>query len=213
MAVTTENPDGESRVRRLASWLRDHGPQVLGALVQALQPWAPRVPEQTFSPAGAPPVLAPTGRPVALRPEESATQPDHAEDVLRALGVLLDDPIPERLIPFVVGEPVSFRLATSDVVARAEAFAAFGPLVVEPFRIAVPDALAVASPEAFAIRFPSGSLAGVTAKVVPGGREQCVVEFADPIELIDPTIDEAPVGEQQMTLFAFRRAGPLGDAA
>lgn len=128
-------------------------------------------------------------------------------------SIVDDDPIPDHATPFLIGEPVSLRLSAADVVQRAEAFATAGALVVEPIHVGVPDALAAQRPEVFAIRFPSGALAGVTARLVPGKPGLSTVEFANPIELIDPRIDEAPVGELNLMLFAFRREDPLGNVA
>ena len=40
-----------------------------------------------------------------------------------------------------------------------------------------------------------------------------IIEFLNPIELIDPEIDERPAADFSVTLYAFRRAGALTHVA
>lgn len=214
MASTTGESQRDPDARAVAAWLLKRGPRALMALARALVPAS----DWELEESGAAPAHAPGAVPTVLadrgRPAGEAASPQWPADVQTSLlAALVDDPIPDHATPFLVGVPVPIRLAAADVARRAESFAAAGALVVEPIRAGVPDALAAARPDAFALRYPSGALTGVTARVVPGVPGASTVEFANPIELIDPRIDEAPVGEQEVTLFAFRRGGPSGDAA
>lgn len=211
MASSTGESQGDPDARAVAAWLAKQGPQVLTALARALQPTPLLVADPAASPIDVPTVMTDRGRPAGGNAPSHSWHTAARSAILAALAD--DDPIPDHATPFLVGEPVSLRLTATDVVQRAEAFAAAGALVVEPIRVGVPDALAAERPEVFAIRFPSGALAGVTARLVPGKPGQTTIEFANPIELIDPRIDEAPVGELNLTLFAFRRKDPLGNAA
>lgn len=214
MASSTGESQRDTDARAVAAWLAKQGPQVLTALASALQTTPLLVADPAASPIDVPTVptvMTDRGRPAGGSAPSHSWHTAARSAILAALAD--DDPIPDHATPFLVGEQVSLRLTAADVVQRAEAFAAAGALVVEPIRVGVPDALAAERPEVFAIRFPSGALAGVTARLVPGKPGQTTIEFANPIELIDPRIDEAPVGELNLTLFAFRREDPLGNAA
>jgi hypothetical protein len=223
MTVVRDETVTDSRAMAIIRLLRKHGPQVVAVLAKALQPdsgaifLAPPGPE--VAPV-APTVLTPrphigdrgAGSSAAPGPEERSDEEIAGlfAEIERAWG---EASLPDHALPYLVGEPLPLRLECADIVKRADAFAAAGALVVEPIRLEVPEALAATRPETFAIRFPSGALGGVTARIVPGGPGRSVIEFANPIELIDPSIDEAPVGEQTLMLFAFRRDGSLGHAA
>ena len=119
---------------------------------------------------------------------------------------------------FLVGEPVDLRLSFPDVLRRAQTFAVADALKDEPVCVSVPDILAREQPDSFALRFPSGALCGVTAQIksrttsgLPAPSP--VIEFLNPMELIDPEIDEHPAAHFTVTLYAFRRAGTLTHVA
>lgn len=211
MASTTGESRRDPDARAVAAWLLKQGPQVLTAFVRALQPTPGFVADPETSTVDAPTVWTDRARPAGGEASSLPSPTDARSAILAAL--FDDDPLPDHATPFLCGQPVPLRLTGSEVAKRAESFAAAGALVVAPIRVGIPDALAAARPDAFALRFPSGAVAGVTARVVPGEPNASAVEFTNPIELIDPRIDHAPVGEQEVTLFAFRRGGPLGDAA
>lgn len=211
MASTTGESRCDPDARAVAAWLLKQGPQVLTAFVRALQPTPGFVADPATATVDMSTVVTDRGR---LAGGEASSMPSQTDARTAILAALLDeDPLPDHATPFLCGQPVPLRLTGSEIAQRAEGFAAAGALVVAPIRVGIPDALAAARPDAFALRFPSGAVTGVTARVVTGEPGGSTVEFANPIELIDPRIDEAPVGEQEVTLFAFRRGGPLGDAA
>jgi hypothetical protein len=211
MASTTGESRRDPDARAVAAWLLKNGPQVLTAFVRALQPTPGFVADPETSTVDAPTVLSDRGQPAG---GEASSLPSPTDARTAILAALLDeDPLPDHATPFLCGQPVPLRLTGSEIAQRAEGFAAAGAVVVAPIRVGIPFALAAAWPDAFALRFPSGAVTGVTARVVLGEPGGSAVEFANPIELIDPRIDEAPVGEQEVTLFAFQRGGSPGDGA
>jgi len=124
----------------------------------------------------------------------------------------------DSAVAFLVGEPVDLRLSFPDVLRRAQTFAVADALKNEPFCLSVPDILAREQPDSFALRFPSGVLCGVTAQIksrttsgLPAPSP--VIEFLNPMELIDPEIDDQPAAHFTVTLYAFRRAGALTNVA
>jgi len=136
-----------------------------------------------------------------------------AGDAQNGVGIASDS-----AAAFLVGEPVDLRLSFPDVLWRAQTFAVSDALNNEPVCLSVPDILVREQPDSFALRFPSGALCGVTAQIksrttsgLPAPSP--VIEFLNPMELIDPAIDEHPAAHFTVTLYAFRRAKAFTNVA